>query len=121
MLDDRGNTAAYLLYALTRIRSIARVANVSDEQLRRGAREVTLNLEHPKEWKLAKVSPFDVTRVFAMFARAFFPDAATLSLSHKSHAHICLGYAGGPPIPGNHSPNARRSSHARALRISLRG
>jgi len=55
MLDDRGNTAAYLLYALTRIRSIARVANVSDEQLRRGAREVTLNLEHPKEWKLAKV------------------------------------------------------------------
>lgn len=55
MLDDRGNTAAYLLYALTRIRSIARVANVSDEQLRRGAREVALNLEHPKEWKLAKV------------------------------------------------------------------
>jgi len=55
MLDDRGNTAAYLLYALTRIRSIARLANVSEEQLQSGAKEVSLQLEHPKEWKLAKV------------------------------------------------------------------
>merc|ERR1719383_573429 len=55
MLDDRGNTAAYLLYALTRIRSISRLANISDEQLQRGAREVSFSLEHPKEWKLAKV------------------------------------------------------------------
>lgn len=55
MLDDRGNTAAYLLYALTRIRSIARLANVSEEQLQKGAHEVTFKLDHPKEWKLAKV------------------------------------------------------------------
>ena len=55
MLDDRNNTAAYLLYALTRIRSIARLANVSEEQLQSGAKEITLQLEHPKEWKLAKV------------------------------------------------------------------
>ena len=33
MLDDRGNTAAYMLYAYTRIRSIARTANVTPEQL----------------------------------------------------------------------------------------
>ena len=55
MLDDRGNTAAYLLYALTRIRSIARLANVSEEQLQKGATEVSFKLDHPKEWKLAKV------------------------------------------------------------------
>jgi len=55
MLDDRGNTAAYLLYALTRIRSIARLANVSEDQLQKGAQEVSFKLEHPKEWKLAKV------------------------------------------------------------------
>lgn len=50
MLDDRGNTAAYLLYALTRIRSIARNAGVSVEELRN---EIP-SLEHPKERKLAK-------------------------------------------------------------------
>lgn len=55
MLEDRGNTAAYLLYALTRIRSIARLANVTDEQLKEGAKDVSFKLEHPKEWKLAKV------------------------------------------------------------------
>lgn len=33
MLEDKGNTAVYLLYALTRIRSIARAANISPEKL----------------------------------------------------------------------------------------
>ncbi|XP_033742647.1 arginine--tRNA ligase, cytoplasmic-like [Pecten maximus] len=54
MLDDRGNTAAYLLYAYTRIRSIARTAQVSPEQLTDAATKTKIVLDHPKEWKLAK-------------------------------------------------------------------
>ncbi|XP_075455279.1 arginine--tRNA ligase, cytoplasmic [Ascaphus truei] len=54
MLDDRGNTAAYLLYAFTRIRSIARLANISDEALHKAAGETEIVLEHEKEWKLGK-------------------------------------------------------------------
>ncbi|KAM4748563.1 arginine--tRNA ligase, cytoplasmic [Rhinophrynus dorsalis] len=54
MLDDRGNTAAYLLYAFTRIRSIARLANISDEALHKAAGETEITLEHEKEWKLGK-------------------------------------------------------------------
>lgn len=55
MLDDKGNSAVYLLYALTRIRSIARNANISPEQLKKAAEEIPISLEHEKEWKLAKV------------------------------------------------------------------
>ena len=55
MLDDKGNTAVYLLYALTRIRSIARTANISREQLRIAAETIPISVEHEKEWKLAKV------------------------------------------------------------------
>lgn len=55
MLDDRGNTAAYLLYALTRIRSIARTANVSLEALKTSIQSTKIELDHPKECKLAKV------------------------------------------------------------------
>ncbi|XP_014609121.1 PREDICTED: arginine--tRNA ligase, cytoplasmic [Polistes canadensis] len=55
MLDDKGNTAVYLLYALTRIRSIARNANITREQLKKAVEEVPISLEHEKEWKLAKV------------------------------------------------------------------
>merc|ERR1712176_131598 len=54
MLDDRGNTAAYMLYAYTRIRSIARTANVTEEQLAK-AREDGLKLDHEKELKLGKL------------------------------------------------------------------
>ncbi|XP_025891478.1 arginine--tRNA ligase, cytoplasmic [Nothoprocta perdicaria] len=54
MLDDRGNTAAYLLYAFTRIRSIARLATVDEQQLQKAAREEVVVLEHEKEWKLGK-------------------------------------------------------------------
>ncbi|XP_069620004.1 arginine--tRNA ligase, cytoplasmic isoform X2 [Ranitomeya imitator] len=54
MLDDRGNTAAYLLYAFTRIRSIARLANISDGQLHKAAQETEIDLQHEKEWKLGK-------------------------------------------------------------------
>ncbi|TNN64640.1 Arginine--tRNA ligase, cytoplasmic [Liparis tanakae] len=54
MLDDRGNTAAYLLYAFTRIRSIARLANIDEAALRRAAETSEVLLDHDKEWKLAK-------------------------------------------------------------------
>ncbi|KAF7648839.1 hypothetical protein LDENG_00151030 [Lucifuga dentata] len=54
MLDDRGNTAAYLLYAFTRIRSIARLANLDAAALRKAAETTEVILEHEKEWKLGK-------------------------------------------------------------------
>ncbi|CAH1777477.1 unnamed protein product [Owenia fusiformis] len=54
MLDDRGNTAVYLMYACMRIRAIARTANVTPEQLAEAAKTTDLPLEHPKEWKLGK-------------------------------------------------------------------
>ncbi|XP_023169160.1 probable arginine--tRNA ligase, cytoplasmic isoform X2 [Drosophila hydei] len=54
MLDDRGNTAVYLLYTYTRICSIAR--NSGDDFSNLGAILDTYNikLDHKKEWKLAK-------------------------------------------------------------------
>ncbi|XP_032108593.1 arginine--tRNA ligase, cytoplasmic [Sapajus apella] len=54
MLDDRGNTAAYLLYAFTRIRSIARLANIDEEMLQKAAQETKILLDHEKEWKLGR-------------------------------------------------------------------
>ncbi|KAL6448431.1 hypothetical protein ACFW04_000390 [Cataglyphis niger] len=55
MLEDKGNTAVYLLYALTRIRSIARTAKITQDELRKYAHDTPISLEHEKEWKLAKV------------------------------------------------------------------
>lgn len=55
MLDDRGNTAVYLLYALTRIRSIARNAQISNDNLLAEAQKNGLKLTHDAEWKVAKV------------------------------------------------------------------
>lgn len=55
MLDDRGNTAVYLLYALTRIKSIARSAGVTSEQLKEASKTTQISLEHEKEWNLGKV------------------------------------------------------------------
>ena len=55
MLEDKGNTAVYLLYALTRIRSIARTANITREQIQDAIKTTSISLEHEKEWKLAKV------------------------------------------------------------------
>lgn len=55
MLEDKGNTAVYLLYALTRIRSIARTANITQDELRKRAHDTPISLEHEKEWKLAKI------------------------------------------------------------------
>lgn len=55
MLDDKGNTAVYLLYAYTRIRSIARNANFTPEKISEAAKTTQISLEHEKEWKLGKV------------------------------------------------------------------
>ncbi|KAF8567160.1 hypothetical protein P879_05709 [Paragonimus westermani] len=54
MLDDKGNTAVYLLYAYTRIRSIVRSAGYSSEQLAALSRCEPIVLDHPTEWNLAK-------------------------------------------------------------------
>ena len=48
MLEDKGNTAAYMLYAYTRIRSVVRTAMVREEQLSKAKKE-GLKLEHEKE------------------------------------------------------------------------
>lgn len=55
MLEDKGNTAVYLLYAFTRIRSIARLAGVTPDQLSAAAVNTPVSLDHDKEWKLSKV------------------------------------------------------------------
>ncbi|XP_063829685.1 arginine--tRNA ligase, cytoplasmic [Ostrinia nubilalis] len=55
MLDDKGNTAVYLLYALTRIRSIARTAQISIEHLLEEAQKTGFKFSHEAEWKLGKV------------------------------------------------------------------
>jgi len=55
MLEDRGNTAVYLLYALTRIKSIAR--NCGEEYMKKLPaiiQKIQFNFSHEKEWKLAK-------------------------------------------------------------------
>ncbi|KAA3673169.1 arginyl-tRNA synthetase, partial [Paragonimus westermani] len=54
MLDDKGNTAVYLLYAYTRIRSIIRSAGYSSEQLAALSGCEPIVLDHPTEWNLAK-------------------------------------------------------------------
>lgn len=56
MLEDKGNTAVYLLYAFTRIKSIAR--NCGGDYANNIAaivRDHKVSLDHEKEWKLAKV------------------------------------------------------------------
>nr|XP_023020401.1 arginine--tRNA ligase, cytoplasmic [Leptinotarsa decemlineata] len=55
MLEDKGNTAVYLLYACTRIKSIARNANFTPEKIKELSKTYTISLDHDKEWKLAKV------------------------------------------------------------------
>ncbi|CAF1162561.1 unnamed protein product [Rotaria sp. Silwood1] len=55
MLDDRGNTVAYLLYTYTRIRSIVRIADVDHNILTAIACDIDLNFEIEEcELKLVK-------------------------------------------------------------------
>lgn len=54
MLEDKGNTAVYLLYAYTRIKSIARNASFTPEKIRELSATNPVSLDHEKEWKLGK-------------------------------------------------------------------
>ncbi|XP_023299020.2 probable arginine--tRNA ligase, cytoplasmic [Lucilia cuprina] len=54
MLEDRGNTAVYLLYAYTRICSISRNSGEDFSDLAKVLQTNKIVLEHEKEWKLAK-------------------------------------------------------------------
>lgn len=56
MLEDKGNTAVYLLYAFARIKSIAR--NCGGEyatNIKAVAQKNRITVDHEKEWKLAKM------------------------------------------------------------------
>lgn len=55
MLDEKGNTAVYLLYAFTRICSIVRQPAVRHIDLTAAAATTTIVLEHPKELQIAKL------------------------------------------------------------------
>jgi arginyl-tRNA synthetase len=55
MLEDKGNTAAYMLYANTRICSIARKANLSDKDIAAARKNTPVSLDHEKELKLGKM------------------------------------------------------------------
>lgn len=56
MLEDKGNTAVYLLYAYTRIKSIARNCGGNfAENIQTVAKTKAISIDHDKEWKLAKV------------------------------------------------------------------
>ena len=56
MLDMKGNTAAYLLYQLTRIRSVVRKVGdrVTPDDLTKVADALDYKFDHPNERKLAK-------------------------------------------------------------------
>lgn len=54
MLEDKGNTAVYMLYAYTRIQSITRNAGITAEQLKEYSSKNEIDLSDEKEWKLAK-------------------------------------------------------------------
>ncbi|GAB0096892.1 Arginyl-tRNA synthetase [Sergentomyia squamirostris] len=55
MLDDKGNTAVYLLYAYTRIKSIARNCAEHFKTTRDLIASTMITLDHEKEWNLTKV------------------------------------------------------------------
>ena len=55
MMEDKGDTAVYMLYVYTRVRSVARPAKVTDGQLEE-VKKAGLQLEYEKELKLAHES-----------------------------------------------------------------
>lgn len=57
MLEDKGNTAIYLLYAFTRIKSIARNCGGDyASNILKVLENTAFTIEHEKEWKLTKVN-----------------------------------------------------------------
>ena len=57
MLEDKGNTAVYMMYAYTRIKSIGRTIGQTklEETINEFKRISNINIEHEKELKLAKL------------------------------------------------------------------
>lgn len=56
MLEDKGNTAIYLLYAFTRIKAIARNCGGDfANNIQKVLQDTPITIEHEKEWKLSKV------------------------------------------------------------------
>lgn len=56
MLEDKGNTAVYLLYAYSRIKSIARNCGGDfASNIKKVLSTTAVTIEHEKEWKLTKV------------------------------------------------------------------
>merc|ERR1711942_626061 len=55
MLEDKGNTAVYMLYAYTRIKSIGRTIGLDVEELKKKCKVDTVAVDHDKEIKLAKL------------------------------------------------------------------
>jgi len=56
MLEDKGNTAVYMLYAYTRIKSIGRTIGLNLDELKAKSQQMaSLSLEHEKEIKLGKL------------------------------------------------------------------
>ena len=57
MLEDKGNTAVYMMYAYTRIKSIGRTIGKTklDETIDEFKKISSINIEHEKELKLAKL------------------------------------------------------------------
>lgn len=53
MLDPRGNTAVYLIYAYVRMCSIIRKSGLTSEQIRKIAQEKPWRITHPDERILA--------------------------------------------------------------------
>uniref|UniRef100_A0A182XPR9 Probable arginine--tRNA ligase, cytoplasmic n=1 Tax=Anopheles quadriannulatus TaxID=34691 RepID=A0A182XPR9_ANOQN len=77
MLEDKGNTAVYLLYAYTRIRSIARKCGGDfANDMQKVIDSTVIKLDHEKEWKLAKV----LLR---------FTDVMLLIMKNLSLHHLC--------------------------------
>lgn len=57
MLEDKGNTAIYLLYAFTRIKSIARNCGGDfANNIHKVLESTQITVDHEKEWKLTKVT-----------------------------------------------------------------
>ncbi|XP_055596538.1 probable arginine--tRNA ligase, cytoplasmic [Uranotaenia lowii] len=77
MLEDKGNTAVYLLYAYTRIRSIARNCGGDfANNIEKVINNTELSLDHEKEWKLAK-------------ALLKFPDVIKIVAKTLCLHHLC--------------------------------
>ena len=55
MLEDKGNTAVYMLYAYTRIKSIGRTIGLDLKEFKKKCDTSSVSVDHEKEIKLAKL------------------------------------------------------------------